>query len=181
MADKKQMQRKKTTRRPVRSTALATVDPSKVIELPNGTKLAKGVSGFLRTFTPEIGDKIVESVAQGMPLGFAAHLHKVPKSTVERWVAEGEDDHDHELSEFAAEVRAAQAMFVQEAIEGIKDAGLSDAKQWTALMTLLERIYPEYFRRPSEQKTTNINIAVGVVERQLHEMHLNGEIVYEGG
>lgn len=142
----------------------------------------KGHRGFLTVFEPETAEKIVETVRGGMPLAFAANLARVNAVTVQSWVARGEQDPDHELfGPFAADIREAQAAFVQEAIEGIKDAGLSDAKQWTALMTLLERIYPEYFKRPDSRQNINVNVAVGVVERQLHELHEAGEIVYEGG
>lgn len=152
-----------------------------------GAVVRRGTQGFISTFTPIKGVAIVEGVERGMPYTFAAMQQRVPQATASRWLKQGEEDGDEgkdtDLAIFAADIRKAQADFVQKAIDGIVDAGLDDAKQWTALMTLLERIYPEYFKRPMEKAGTNINVNVGVgfVEKRLHELHARGEIVYDGG
>jgi hypothetical protein len=132
------------------------------------------------TFTVALGNSIIQSCRDGMPFTFAAQLHRIPQSTAATWLQKGEEDPDGTFGDFAIDVRQAQAEFVQEAIEGIKKAGLNDARQWTALMTLLERIYPESFKRPSERG--DINIAVGIkLEDRLHKLHEEGVIEYTGG
>jgi hypothetical protein len=132
------------------------------------------------TFTPALGQSIIQSCREGMPFAFACHLHRVPQSTGATWLQKGEEDPTCTTGDFATDVRQAQAEFVQEAIEGIKRAGLNDARQWTALMTLLERIYPETFKRPSE-RGGDINIAVGVrLEDRLHKLHEENVIEYTG-
>jgi hypothetical protein len=172
--------RRPTTTAGRRALAVQTNDP--VATGRNGGSIVqKGHQGFLTTLTPAIQQHIVEQCREGMPLVFAAQRCRIPKSTVEHWLQAGEAEPDGTFGDFAAEVRSAQGDFVFEAIKGIKQAGFDDAKQWTALMTLLERIYPEYFKRPSD-KNVNIqnNIAIGFVERELHRLHEEGVIEYTG-
>lgn len=138
-------------------------------------------SGWALALTPEIGEKILEHVRSGMPYSMACNLERVPQSTGASWLAKGEEDPDGNFGDFAADVRQQQAEFVQEAINGIKQAGLNDARQWTALMTLLERIYPEQFRRPSEKAGNTINIAIGNFEKKVHELRSTDDIVVSGG
>lgn len=139
-----------------------------------------GQGKFVSIYNDQVGGEIVAAVRSGLPYTFACHKHGVKQSTGAMWLKRGEEEDGSSFEDFAMAVRQAQAEFVEEAIQGIKDAGLSDAKQWTALMTLLERIYPEYFRRPSDGASTTINVAVGLVEKKLHELHAAGEIVYTG-
>lgn len=140
----------------------------------------KGRGGFATKFEPAVVAGIVEDIQFGMPITMAAHHRRVAQSTVSNWLAKGEADPEGIYGEFAADVREAQAQFVHEAIDHIKQAGISDAKQWTALMTLLERIYPEYFKRPDGITINNIQNNVSV-EAVLHEMHKEGVIEYTGG
>lgn len=140
----------------------------------------RGQGGQLTSFTPQVAAGIVEDVQFGMPVTLAAHRRRVGQSTVSQWLTKGENDPQSPYAEFAADVREAQAEFVHEAIDHIKQAGISDAKQWTALMTLLERIYPEYFKRPDGITINNIQNNVSV-EAVLHEMHKEGALVYHGG
>lgn len=172
------------------SPAPPALVPTPKAKLPAGGKrtsagsiVVPGKQGFQGLYSQPLHDAIVDAVRDGMPLTFAAHLTRVSQPTVSTWLSNGEADPNGQYGPFAADVRQAQAEFVQEAIRAIKDSGMSDAKQWTALMTLLERIYPETFKRPDNN--TNINVGVGVqvglVEEKLHELHAAGEIVYDGG
>lgn len=164
---------------PAPAPSLAPVPTKKMPQ----AKLVKSPTGQPSLYSPQIHAAIVDAVREGMPVTFAAHLCRVAQPTVSRWLDEGEADPASRFNEFALDIRQAQAEFVQEAIRGIKDSGLSDAKQWTALMTLLERIYPEHFRRPGNDTNINVgvNVGVGVVEERLRELHDAGEIVYDGG
>lgn len=135
---------------------------------------------FQTYYTPEIGAAIVAEIEEGLPINLAANLNRIPQGTVHGWIRRGEENPDGTFGAFAADVREAQARFVKRAINGIKEAGFKNTQQWTALMTLLERIYPENFRRPDQRSNVNVNVAVGVVEKKLHELHAAGEIVYDG-
>ena len=148
----------------------------------SGSIVVPGKQGFQTIYNQQLHDGIVDAVRSGMPVTFAAHLCRVNQPTVSNWLASGEEDPAGTFGEFAADVRQAQAEFVKEAIDAIKDSGMSDTKQWTALMTLLERIYPETFRRPGNDTNVNVGVGiqVGLVEKQLHELHDAGEIVYTG-
>lgn len=187
------MPKAKTTGTTLESVATAVAgkaDP----HLPVGAKRTKrnsalattnGKSRFVTTYKPLTGAAIVEGVRKGMPVTFAASRVRVPQPTCSGWLSRGETDLeaglDTDLAVFALDVRQAQAEFVEKCIDGVVDAGLSDAKQWTALMTALERLHPEYFARKDNKTTQNINIAVGIVEKKLHELHAAGEIEYSGG
>lgn len=129
-------------------------------------------------YTPVVGKAVVDSVRGGMPLKFAAQFHRLPPRTVEGWVYQGENDAKSMFRAFAMEVRQAQAEFVAECIEGIKEAGFKDAKQWTALMTMLERFYPEDFRRPTE-RSENLHLH-GFIDGRINELMEEGRIVYSG-
>lgn len=130
------------------------------------------------TYDPEIGMAVVESIRAGMPLNMAAQFHRIPSRTVRNWLDKGEDGQDP-YEAFAIEVRQAQAEFVMQCIEGIKAAGFKDAKQWTALMTMLERLYPEDFRRPTE-RTENLHLH-GFVDGRIQELMNEGRVAYTGG
>ena len=136
--------------------------------------------GGQTALTPALAASIVDSVREGMPFAMACHLHRVPQPTGATWLANGEENPTGTFGQFALDVRQAQAEFVAEAVRGIKDAGLKDARQWTALMTLLERIYPEHFKRPSDRGDINIGVQVNL-ESKLHELHKEGVLVYDGG
>lgn len=160
------------------STALAK-PKKKRTPAYKGRAVVGGGQG-VTTLTPAIGTSIVDSVREGMPFAMACHLHRIPQSTGATWLQKGEEDPAGTFGDFSLDVRQAQAEFVQEAIQAIKDAGLKDARQWTALMTLLERIYPEYFKRPSDRGDINIGVQVNL-ESKLHELHKEGVIEYTGG
>lgn len=130
------------------------------------------------TYTTDKGEAIIESVKEGMPVKMAAQFHRIPYRTVLDWMKWGEEGRDP-FEAFAIEVRQAQATFVQEMIAGIKAAGLDSAKQWTALMTLLERLYPEDFRRPTE-RTENLHLH-GFVDGRIQELVGSGAVEYDGG
>lgn len=138
-----------------------------------------GERGFQTYFNDEIAGKIVTSIREGLPITMAGYLQRVPQSTVSTWLAHGEDNPDGQYGAFAAEVRQAQAEFVREQIANIRRAGAS-VQQWTAAMTLLERLHPEYFQRPESKSQVNVNVAVGIVDKRLHELHEAGELVYDG-
>lgn len=129
------------------------------------------------TYTPEVGEAIIESVKGGMPIKMAAQYHRVPYRTVMDWLAHGENGKDP-FEAFAVEVRQAQATFVFEMIEAIKKAGVGNAKQWAALMTLLERLYPEDFRRPTE-RSENLHLH-GFVDGRIQELVSAGTAEYTG-
>lgn len=148
----------------------------------------KGGTGFITTYDPAVGEQIVDTVARGLPMTFAAQLNRVPQASVSNWLAWGEEHAESDPTDprvqFAADFYEAQASFVQMCLDNIVDAGVSDAKQWTALMTSLERLHPEFFARLADKKgatNINVNVGIGLVEKKLHEMHAAGELNYEGG
>ena len=76
-------------------------------------------------------------------------------------------------------VREAQARFKLRLVSQIDSIGV-ETKQWAALMTLLERVFGDEFKRPSEKQTTN-NINIGILEKRIHEIEISGDTVYDGG
>lgn len=137
--------------------------------------------GWKTLLTEEMAENVITKVGKGMPYALACQMFGITQTTAANWLQRGEDEPDGTFGPFSMAIRQAQAAFVEKAIDGITDAGLSDAKQWTALMTLLERIYPEYFKRPSEKGDITINNVIGVVEGRVHQLHEAGEIQYGGG
>ena len=138
--------------------------------------------GWRLLLTDDLADAIITKVAKGMPYALACNMNGISQSTGANWLQRGEEEPDGTFGPFSMAIRKAQAEFVERAIDGIVDAGLSDAKQWTALMTILERVYPDYFRRPSEKGgDITINNVIGVVEGKVHQLHEAGEIQYDGG
>lgn len=164
---------------PVSAPPVAIV-PRKAKQASNA-HVVPGRQGFVSLFTPAIADAIVEEVRKGMPIPFAANKVRVSRQTVSRWVEEGDEiaetDPDDPKAVFSADVLQAQAEFVEERIAQIIKAA-DDAKQWTAAMTMLERLYPEYFHRPSE---SNVTVNIGIVEKTIHELQSKGELSYGGG
>lgn len=161
-------------------TAVVAQRKSAGVPVPN-THSRRGKTGFIGLFTDVLGSAIVQNVKAGAPIPIAAGLNRVPAATVANWLEEGEADPNGKYGVFAADIRQAQGEFVMEAIEGIKDAGLSDAKQWTALMTLLERIYPEFFRRPDAKNGPDITINIGRFDQVVQEAHEQKQLSYGGG
>lgn len=160
---------------PQPTTSTAAIEPVLEPLLTAAGKPRKRVGEL--SYTPEIGAAVIASVAGGMPVKMASQYHRVPYRTVMHWLSEGEKGKDP-FEAFAVEVRQAQATFVFEMIEAIKEAGVGNAKQWTALMTLLERLYPEDFRRPTE-RTENLHLH-GFVDGRIHELLGAGEVGYTG-
>lgn len=155
-------------------------EKGELVRTSNNSLTRKGAQGFQTYFTDELGEEIVESIREGMPVTLAGHLHRVPQSTLSTWLGHGEANPEEKWGAFTAAVRQAQAEFVLRQIQRIDKAGMQP-QQWTAAMTLLERMHPEFFRRPDSAANVNVNVAVGVVDRRLHELHEAGEIVYDGG
>lgn len=144
----------------------------------NGKNAIKGKQGYQPTvFTLEVAEDIVSAAAEGLPLTSCAALAGVSKHTVNDWMQKGEEGHERYV-DFAMAVRKAQAEYKLELIRKVKDIGVS-TNQWAALMTILERVYGDEFRRPTEKQDITVN--VGILEKRVHELAAQGEVVYDGG
>ena len=97
------------------------------------------------------GPLVIKAIEEGAPtLTAAARLAGISPRTVTEWLARGRGDDDRpqteEFVQFLAEFEAAQARFVMNRVNLIKQAGL-DEKHWTANAWLLERMFPEDFAK----------------------------------
>lgn len=131
----------------------------------------------LSKFTTERRETIIAAAGQGLPLASCADLVGVSKHTIADWMDKGETQPDSPYEEFVFAVRSAQARFKLDLLQKIERIG-TDTKQWVALMTLLERVFGDEFKRPSTD--TKVTVNVGILEQRVHELVEAGEHVYDG-
>lgn len=129
-------------------------------------------------FTPKRRKELCESARQGLVPANAGPLAGVPASTLNRWLREGEDDPDGPYGAFSLEFRKNQALFKKELLDQIRRIGV-EKDQWAALMTILERVFPEEFKRPAEG--ANVTVNIGKFESRVHDLIEKGELKYGGG
>lgn len=96
--------------------------------------------------TPDLIERIEREVEGGLPIRDAAALVGVPARTWETWI-----ERHPELEDRLAH---AQAKFIKEMVETIKDASKTPTRQgftlWQAGAWLLERSFPERFANRRE-------------------------------
>lgn len=97
-----------------------------------------------RHLTPELTDAIVQYVAEGVPLRFAAQAVGIDVGTYYKWLHRGEREHGGMYHEFATRVEQALGSAVAANVATVKKAA---EKQWQAAAWWLERVYPEQFGR----------------------------------
>ena len=173
MAEEQQEQKKKPSSKPARKSKAS---PKKKAVSAEIVPIHR--AGSPTKLTPEVHQSIVELISTGKPLLVACGLTRVSKSSVYSWLQKGEDDPDGPCGQFALDVAEAQAMFKAKILDTWYELGM-ETKQWTAMATLLERLFPEEFKRPSEKQSVTVN--VGILEQRVHEMTATGELVYDGG
>lgn len=132
----------------------------------------------LSKFTEQVREILIENARAGAPIKAAAALAGVHPSTVSKWLKDGGEDEESPFAEFAVQFYAAQAEYKMELLAKIRKIGV-DSNQWAALMTILERVYPDEFKKPSEGK--NVTVNVGILEQRVHEARERGIAVYDGG
>ena len=119
---------------------------------PLGNTNGKGNAGQPRgqSLTKELGSRICERIAAGLPMKFAAMAEGVSENTVSEWARRGEGKDDRPstplMEWFAAEKKKARARFVQARITEIVADEDWHAKAWS-----LERMFPEDFARPADR------------------------------
>ena len=123
---------------------------------------------------------IVDAVRNGMPFVQACVLSNIRKSTGLEWLQRGRGEHKRKtapvFTSFAQAIDKAEAEFEQDALKDIKEAGqphevkktkvvkrkdgviettieVSVKRDWKALMTLLERKYPDRYARKWRPET----------------------------
>ena len=144
----------------------------------NGKNAIKGKQGYQPTvFTLEKQEDIISAAAEGLPLSSCAAMAGVSRHTLEDWMQKGEEGHER-YAEFALAVRKVQAEYKLNLLRKVKEIGI-DTNQWAALMTILERVYGDEFKRPTEKQSVTVN--VGILEKRVHELAAQGEVVYDGG
>ena len=100
------------------------------------------------TLTPEIADRIVELVRDGNYFQVAAEAVGIHRSTLNRWIARGEEAGEGPYFEFAERLRRADAEAEVAAVAVVREGG----KAWIANMTYLERRHPDRWRRASDTR-----------------------------
>lgn len=102
------------------------------------------------TLTKALGTKIVKTHAGGVSKLVAARAHGVTDNTVAEWVRRGEGRDDRPptplMTWFAAEMRKAEAQFIESLAVAIVQDDDWHAKAWT-----LERRFPEEYGRPADR------------------------------
>lgn len=129
--------------------------------------------------TAQRRNKIVGFIGEGLTPANAGPLTGVSSYWVKKWLEDGKDNPDGPYGKFAFEVEKAQSEFKLRLLRRIEEVGFT-SKQWASLMTMLERIFPDEYKRPSES-TTNVNVQVGILEQRIHELDKDGELIYDGG
>lgn len=145
-------------------------------KLDNG--VVKRSTTSLTKFTPKVREAILANARAGAPKTACAALAGIHPATLSRWLREGMDDPEGQYAEFATQFHAAQGEYKMELLAKIKEIGMN-SNQWAALMTILERVYPEEFRKPSEG--AKVQVQVGILEQRVHEAREKGIAVYDGG
>lgn len=100
--------------------------------------------------TPELQERIVQAVRAGNHFEAAARSAGIAQSTFYRWLERGAEEDDGAYSDFRAALRRAEAESEVHAVAVIRKAMTDD---WRAALALIERRYPERWRR---QQTTEL-------------------------
>jgi hypothetical protein len=102
--------------------------------------------------TPEIAQRIVDSIRQGAPLQVSAQAAGIPPGTFWEWMARGEGRSDRPTTrlyaEFAERVRKAEAEAHLRTIGTIKTA--IDTGSWEAARAWLRMRWPQHYAERTE-------------------------------
>lgn len=133
--------RRRKAKRQAKPTATPT-DPPKP-SAPPPDKPATAVP-FGRPFklTPELRDKIADSVRAGLPITFVGPRHGVSRSGLMKWLAKGRAGNDAACVDLLDAVKSAQSEFVEKSLGQIADHGVLS---WQARAWLLERMFRDEF------------------------------------
>lgn len=101
----------------------------------------KGKKGRLTKLTDDVQAKIVDAVADGAPLKFAAEAAGVNERSVVRWMARGRNN-EKPFRAFLSAVKAAESKCVHSSIKTLLDHGKTS---WQAKAWWLERRFPDHF------------------------------------
>lgn len=94
--------------------------------------------------TPEIQERICEAIRLGVPYKHAAVAAGITESIFYKWLYEGGKAKSGKRKAFVAAVEKARSECV---VNLVAQLHLHLPKSWQAIMTLLERRYPEDFAR----------------------------------
>jgi len=94
-------------------------------------------------FTPEARDRILQSVAMGVPLELAPLAARVSYSAFRSWMRQGEREADGEYRAFHDAVKEAEVRALTRWLAIIEKAAA--AGNWTAAAWKVARRYPKYF------------------------------------
>ena len=133
----------------------------------------------LSKFTEQIKEMLVENARLGASQKSAAALAGIHPATLSKWLERGTEEEDGPFADFAVNFFQAQAEYKMQLLAKIREIGVG-TNQWAALMTILERVYPEEFRKPNEGKN-GVTVNVGILEQRVHEAKERGLVVYNGG
>ncbi len=96
--------------------------------------------------TVDIIREFAEYREDGLPLCDCAALCGIGTTSYKNWVIRASAGEEPYLS-FLSAIKKAEATFKQKSIQNIKRSHESNVNNWTATMTLLERLYPSEFGR----------------------------------
>lgn len=128
------------------------------------------------------GPMIVEALRLGLPVTIACHKVGLGYTTFREWMRLGETDPNSPYAAFVVNVNEAKALFAEEMVEHVKEAAKLP-QNWTAAMTLLERIYPEEFGRKNPDTMVaiqnNTNTQVNIDSQTIKEKMKQYEVIFE--
>lgn len=129
-------------------------------------------------FTPTLVKNILKSLDKGLPFNHACALAGIHPTSGQRYLAQGAEDPDGPMGEFALEVYKRRAQYMEGLIEEWRETA-SMTKQWAGLATLAERLDPENFSQKKNQTNVAVQVNVGSFEKKLHEIQT--QTTYDGG
>ncbi|MEM2508966.1 MAG: transposase [Candidatus Thermoplasmatota archaeon] len=91
--------------------------------------------------TAEVEEALLKMIEQGLTVKRACNALGISEKTFYSWIERGKTGKG-KYAEFLDKVKKAEAKFIADAVEKIKEAG---QKNWQALAWLLERKFPEEF------------------------------------
>jgi hypothetical protein len=117
---------------------------------PSGTRPRRGRPPGPAKLTSEVQKTIIEAVADGVPLKYAAQAAGIGERTVARWKRLGKSPENADYAAFSTALKKAEGEAIARNVRIVKTAAETT---WTAAAWWLERRYPGDFGRDSDTIT----------------------------
>lgn len=132
------------------------------------------VNGRPSKLTPEVQERLVSAIRQGLKYDTACALAGISYYTMRNWVIAGEGAADGIYFNFLTALKKAEAEAEQDLVKSIKDAG---KREWQANAWILERRHPERWARRERSENVTVNIDLDQLTDEQLTRIANGESV----